>query len=306
MTLGELQKTYLSSSSEVRIAPEDFFILLAHTTKKEKIFLLAHPEYVLSGQEESTVKDFFKRRLKHEPIAYITGYKEFYGYDFRVTRDTLIPRGETELLVELVLNRISNLESGISVQKENTIEIVDIGTGSGNIIISLAKTLLSRFKNQDSRFAFYASDISLGALAIAKGNATRNHVLQNITFLHGDLLQPYLEEKLPSLDQIIITANLPYLSASIYADTTEDVHDFEPETALVSDQDGLDHYYRLLREVKDIRSQLKEVTLFLEISPEQTIPLTGTISSLFPKASIVVHKDLADKDRLVEIHLPKA
>lgn len=300
MTATELQQKSLVSDQQ--ITPEDFLILLAHATKKEKTYLLAHPEYILNKAEEATLQVFLERRLRHEPIAYIVGHKEFYGFDFKVTTDTLIPRPVTELIVELTLDRIRNYESRMENAK-NKMQILDIGTGSGNIVISLAKTLSSRFEIRDSKYSFFATDISENALAIAKINAKIHNAMQNITFLHGDLLQPYMKEHVRSPEQLIITANLPYLSQVIYNNTSSDVHDFEPETALLSPEDGLAHYYRLLQEVKSMELQRTKITLFLEISPEQTSTIKKYITTLFPKTRISIHKDLAQNDRVVEIKL---
>ncbi len=109
MTIQGLQNIFLRSGS-CRIAPEDFFVLLAYATDKDKTFLLAHPEYELDEMIITTVETYFTRRLKHEPVAHITGHKEFYGRDFIVTKDTLIPRPETEHIIERVLDEISNFK----------------------------------------------------------------------------------------------------------------------------------------------------------------------------------------------------
>jgi release factor glutamine methyltransferase len=302
MTVAELQREFLASDGQ-KIAPEDFFILLAHAAHKEKTFLLAHPEYTLDKTGLALVRDFFKRRLRCEPVAFIVGHKEFFGYDFRVTKDTLIPRPETELLVDLALDRILNFESGISAQKGKPATFVDIGTGSGNIVISLVKTLLIKFKIQDSRFNFFATDISEKALMVAEKNAKAHDVDQVIAFLRGDLLAPYTKEYLRPDTSLIIVANLPYLSEAIYRDSDDAVRKFEPRSALVSERGGLDHYYRLLEEVKDIRAKLPSITIFLEISPEQADVLKKHILSIFPTAHVTTHKDLAGKDRTVEICL---
>src|SRR3989344_838663 len=191
MTVTELQKMFLPA-----IAPEDFFILLAHATKKKKVFFLAHPEYALDPKDEPLARDYFRRRLKHEPIAYIVGHKEFYGYDFLVTQDTLIPRPETEQLVDLTLDRIRNQESGIRNKEKNT-HIIDVGTGSGNIIIAIAAELKKshpQFTIHNSQLTLLATDISKRALAVAKNNAKAHDVDQIITFLHGNLLTPYTEK----------------------------------------------------------------------------------------------------------------
>lgn len=320
MTIAELQQEFLTSNEE-HIAPEDFFVLLAHATRKEKTFLLTHPEYNLDTTDETVARDFFKRRLKHEPVAYIIGHKEFYGLDFKVTENTLIPRPETEQLVELVLDRIRNQESlhcqdsgeqaGIKNGRES-VHILDIGTGSGNIIISIASELKKLYSPRlpdgqeflilDSQFTLYATDISEPALVIAKENASTHNVAQTIAFLHGNLLEP-LSKEVFAAEKIIITANLPYLSEEIYQASPNDVKEFEPRSALVSDQKGLEHYYRLLEGVKNLHTKKQSVILFLEISPEQTPSLQDFAASLFPNAKIQIHKDLAGKDRIVEIHV---
>src|SRR5687768_2370129 len=132
MTLQALRKQWFSSLRR-KLKPEDFFILLAHALKKDRVFLYSHPEHVLSSEEQRRVQTYFRRRGRNEPIAYILGEREFYGRPFHVGRATLIPRPETEILIEETLRRLEKTE-------EKT-DIVDIGTGSGNIIITLAAEL---------------------------------------------------------------------------------------------------------------------------------------------------------------------
>lgn len=299
MTIAELQREFLSAGTN-RIAPADFFILLAQAARKDKVFLLSHPEYELEDEGEMHARDFFTRRLRSEPVAYILGRKEFFGLDFEVTRDTLIPRPETEALVERALNEA---ESGIRNQESGSgrkILIADIGTGSGNIIISIASELMkSPFSILHSQFTLHATDISDKAIAIAKKNAARHGVSGIIGFRTGDLLAPIGQELL-SADEIIIAANLPYLSREIYSAADDDVKAFEPPSALISDQAGLDHYVRLLDQANSL---LKPVTLFLEISPEQTPLLRAHLASRFPRAEISIHQDLSGRDRIAQIAL---
>lgn len=295
MTVGELQKIFLSSSSEARIAPEDFFVLLAHATGRDKAFLLAHPEHGLDADTEAEVREFFARRLKHEPVAYIVGRKEFYGRDFLVTPATLIPRPETEQLIELVLDKLETSNQKLVTSKK--IPLVDIGTGSGNIIISLAKELESRLPV--TSYQLYAVDTSHTALAVAQENARRHKIDGHISFREGSLLEPIAGE-LATADEIVIAANLPYLSEEIYRAADNDVKKFEPQTALVSAQAGLDHYFRLLDRIKDLQ---KPVTLFLEISPEQAPILKKHLAEHFPQARVSIHQDLSARDRVVEIQL---
>lgn len=283
MTVSALQKLFLPA-----LAPEDFFILLACATRKDTAFLLAHPEYVLDTSDDALARSFFQRRMQHEPVAYITGDKAFYGRDFSVTKDTLIPRPETEQLVELALGAA---ESG----KGKRLLIADIGTGSGNIIISIAAELTGHH----SQFALCATDISSQAVAVAKTNAKRHDVSDRITFHEGDLLEPLIRE-ISSADEIIIVANLPYLAEEIYLASDDDVKAFEPRNALVSGSAGLGHCYRLLDQAKNFS---KPVTIFLEISPEQNSRLKIRCASHFPNAGTVVHRDLSGRDRVAEIRL---
>lgn len=294
MTIAELQKEFLTAGRK-RIAPEDFFILLAHTLKKDRVFLFAHPEYTISAASEVRARNFFSRRAHHEPVAIILGYKEFYGRDFFVTKDTLIPRPETEVLIDLALEEITKYKTN-GVKK---IALVDVGTGSGNIIITLVKEIKKVRQSPDIRY--YATDISAPALAIAKKNARQHRVSNIIKFHKGDLLDPYLPYTKVKTSTII-AANLPYISHAIYRNITKDVRDFEPARALVSKQSGLAHYYSLLKIVKNT-SQLRPITLFLEISPEQSFSLQKYVIKLFPNAFIAIKKDLAGKKRVLTIRV---
>jgi len=285
------------------MAPEDFFLLLAYATGKEKVFLLAHPEYELAPKEKEQAEQYLARRLKHEPVAYIVGHKEFYGREFRVTPSTLIPRPETELLIESALNAISNFPwprpatAGRQFPISKNIDIVDIGTGSGNIIITLAKEIKTKYPILNTRY--YALDISPQALAIARKNAQAHDSEKKIDFVESDLLQKFL---LPQKKNrhAIITANLPYLSSSIYQESSPDVHDYEPRTALESGHDGLDHYRMLFEMLPHFSQHYLSTTFFLEISPEQSEALEATLTHLFPTANIRLFQDLAGKDRLIQ------
>jgi len=300
----------------------DAELLLGFILKKPREYILIHPEYQLTKSQEIKYKKILKRRLKHEPIAYILGQKEFYGLNFKVTKDTLIPRPETELLVELALYSMKHE----TYNKKNT-TIIDIGTGSGNIIISLAKnlnslchsrengnpvanhsvsTLDSRFHGND-KYIFFATDISKKALTVAKHNAKKNRVDEKIKFIKSDLLNCFLKAKSYKLktNKLTIIANLPYLSKKIYSSTMPDVKNFEPKSALLSGIDGLDHYEKLFKQIKKLeaksylpRRQAGKLKAILEISPEQKQKIAKLIRKYFPKATIEFKKDLAQKWRV--------
>ncbi len=290
MQISELIKKY---RSEINVF--DLELLIANALGKTREFVLTHPEYSVNSRQNSIISKNIKRRIEREPIAYIVGHKEFYGLDFIVNKNTLIPRPETEQLIDLAINKISNLS------------VVDIGTGSGNIIISIAKELES--KNYKPKTAnYFGIDISKDALKVAKNNAKIHKLDKKINFLHGSLLEPLLKaNKLTKLkaNKLFITANLPYLSKEIYASAPVDVKKYEPKSALYSPNKGLGHYEKLLRQIKKLLAtvRLPLVTCLLEISPEQKQPLTKLIKNLLPSAKIHFFQDLAGKWRVCKIQL---
>jgi release factor glutamine methyltransferase len=277
----------------------DLELLIAHTIKKPREFVLAHPEYKIPKLKIENLKLKITRRMQNEPLAYIRGYKEFYGLDFAVTKDTLIPRPETEMLVDLALDEIKKLKT-TSAKK---IAVIDVGTGSGNIIISVIKALQNN-NTKFEHFAFYGIDNSAPALKIAKRNAQKHKTDKTIKFLQGDLLKPVTKsQKLKTKNsEFIILANLPYLSRALYKNTSKDVRDFEPKNALISGQKGLAHYYRLIKSLKNTREP-QSVTLFLEISQEQKLDLKKYTRNLFYGAPIKIKKDLSGRERVMKIKI---
>ena len=275
----------------------DLEILIAYVIKKPREFVLAHPERQLTQKQELIIKNYVKRRQNKEPIAYIIGHKEFYGLDFEVNKHTLIPRPETEMIVDETLGLLRSM-------LRNKTAVIDVGTGSGNIIISIAnQTKDLRITNYELQF--FATDISKSALNIAKKNAKEHHVDKKIKFLWGNLLKPFPEpKKLTELNvnNLIIVANLPYLSEKIYKESPKDVQNFEPKSALYSDNKGLAHYEKLFQQIKLlIASYQSSVTIFLEISPEQKNKIQTLVKKYFPKAKIKFKKDLASKWRVCVI-----
>ena len=275
LIIADIQKEYAGKIDRL-----DLDLIVAHVLKKSREFVLTHPEHALTTSQKLKTKNLLARRIKHEPLAYILGHKEFYGLDFKVTPDTLIPRPETELLVEEVLRELETKN-----QKLKT--ILDIGTGSGNIIISLAKNIHD--KNN-----FAAIDISKNALLVAKQNAKKNKISEKIKFIHGNLL-----DGIKNIEDSIIIANLPYLSKEIYAATLPNVKKYEPRSALYSHKEGLDHYYRLLKQISQLNPT--NCIIFMEISPEQKAKFPKIIKAHLPQAKIEFLKDLARKWRLCKI-----
>lgn len=269
----------------------DLELIIAGAIKKSREFVLAHPEYQLTTNQKLQITKLIRRRRHSEPLAYIFGHKEFFGLNFKVNKHTLIPRPETELLVELALHELRTKNCPLPTS------VMDIGTGSGNIIISLAK-------NIHDKNIFYASDISKEALRVAKQNAKTHKVDQRIKFLHGSLLDPILKTNKLQITNWIILANLPYLSKKIYDSTKKTVKKFEPKSALYSPQDGLAHYAELLAQIKLLVTDYElSVTVLLEISPEQKPKITNLIRSILPAAKPEFFRDLAGKWRLCKISL---
>jgi release factor glutamine methyltransferase len=297
-TLSEIRKKYRQ-----KIDLFDLEILIAHELGKSREFILTHPDYEIPTLQIKNLKFKISRRVKGEPIAYIIGHKEFYGLDFIVNANTLVPRPETEMLVDSIINNQKSINN-------QDVRIIDVGTGSGNIIISIAKNV-ENFKFQISNFKFYGIDISAEALKVAKKNAKLHGVEKKIKFLHGNLLSSFFAElnklKAKKLmpEKLILVANLPYLSKEIYQSAPVDVKKYEPKTALFSSENGLAHYRELLEQINQnfAPCSMLHVSCFLEISPEQKLPLTKLVKTIFSAAKIEFKKDLAGKWRVCAIEI---
>jgi release factor glutamine methyltransferase len=203
-------------------ARQDAETLLLHVLGQNKAWLLAHLDDEFPEDQAKRFVEFFERRYTGEPIQYITGECEFYGLPFRVTRDVLIPRPETEHLVEKVLALAANFPNP---------RVVDIGTGSGAIAVALAHHL--------PHATITAIDLSATALTVAEQNAKRNRVA--IRFIEGDLLTPVASEQFD-----ILVSNPPYVPEPDRSTLSVEVRDHEPALALFAGSDGLDIYRRLI------------------------------------------------------------
>lgn len=270
----------------------DAEILLSFVLKKPREWVVSHPEFHLPWLANFKLQRLFRLRAKGVPIAYLTGHKEFFGFDFIVNKHTLVPRPDTEILVENVLSVIAMNE----VTKQSI--LIDIGTGSGCIPIAIQKTL--KQKNSSLSLETFATDISKNALKIAKRNSQRYKT--DITFLQGNLLEPILKnQKLLSLisnSQIILTANLPYLTQTQFEQERSIQH--EPHSALVAEDNGLALYKTLLGQIKQSGLSL---TAWFEIDPSQSIPLSQYIQDVFPQAKIQIIKDLCGRERIIKMQI---
>jgi release factor glutamine methyltransferase len=283
---------------ESPLHPLDREAVLSFVLKKPREYLFAHPEKVLSVLEVREFKQLVTRRKKGEPVACITGKKEFFGLDFFVNKNVLIPRPETELLVESVLQKIQDTKYKI----QNT--IIDLGTGSGNIVVSLVKNIPAPKRK---KMKFFAVDISPKALDIARKNARRHNVGKYIKFAKSDLLGYFLKKKTDLTSNLLIVANLPYVSEKIYQKNKNNLK-FEPKIALTGKKNGLEHYMRLfseIREIFDSHCSMFHVMCYVEFSPEQKNTLAKIIRKELPSAEFSFAKDLARRWRMAKIVLSR-
>lgn len=212
------------------IDKRDAELLLRHALRRDRAFLAAHGEDEFTAKQRLELCHMVCRRAAGEPVQYITGRQEFYALDFRVTPDVLIPRPETEHLVEAVLLWATRFHD------ERTLQIVDIGTGSGAIVVALTTHLAGA--------NFFATDISGPALDVARENARAHHCEQRIHFAEGDLLSGLGLPEGFRFDAIV--SNPPYVPSGDAATMQPEVVGHEPHTALFAGDDGLDIYRRLI------------------------------------------------------------
>ncbi len=284
-----VQKTLVWAITKLReTSPSpslDAEVLFSFTLKKQKEFLYTHSEYQLTKNQRKKLNNLINRRVKGEPIAYITNTKEFHGLDFFINKNVLIPRPETELLVEEVINK--TLRQKI---KKTKFKIADIGTGSGCIIISIAKSCKLK------AISCYATDISKPALAVAKKNAKKHKV--KIKFLYGNLLEPLKNKKID-----IVVANLPYGWQQWKNNTSARTSGlkFEPQKALFAKENGLYLYYKFFEQIAK-RRQKPELILG-EFDPRQKIGMQKSIKKHLPQYCLEIKKDLAKLDRMFILKL---
>jgi release factor glutamine methyltransferase len=262
-------------------------VLLGHVLGISKTGLYTEPERSLTSAETERLRYLVQRRLDREPAAYILGHREFYGIDLYVDSHTLIPRPETELLVEKAVE----VARRISRQGEQ-ITIADIGTGCGAIAISLALAL--------PQARIYATDISPSALQVAEVNCRRHGVNGQVELLQGNLLEPLPQD----LDMIV--ANLPYVKDCEFLDLSPEIRGHEPTMALVGGRDGLDNIREMLQQMRAKGSahlSRGPAYLLLEIGQGQGEMVTSIVNDYFPQASIELVSDLGGIERVAKVGL---
>ncbi len=249
-------------------------VLLAHQLDVRRVTLYLNFDKPLTEAEISGYRSLIRRRLKREPLQYITGIQEFCSLKFHVNTQVLIPRPESELLVEQAICIVNSIKTTTS--KDESPMILDLGTGSGALAVSVAKML--------PQARVWATDISKGALGVARYNAKANGVLDRIEFRQGDLWEP-----LKGRDQIfdIILSNPPYVAAENYSELIPEVRDYEPRLALEGREKGLYFIEKIIAEGH--RFLRPGGWLFLEMAPEQTETALRIIESI---------KDYMDRSRI--------
>jgi len=267
-----LKATEQLKKHSITSAALDAEVLLSFVLKKSKEYILSSPKIELTEKQMERLKGLISRRNKGEPIAYLTNNKEFYGLEFYVDENVLVPRPETELLIETVLQ---------NVEKQSSLIIADIGTGSGCIAITLAKYL--------PNISILATDISESAILVAKKNAENHSVINRIKFMQGNLLN-VLDNPVD-----IIIANLPYLPKSEYKKEIS----FEPKQALFGDNNGMEYLETIIKQAP--LKLNKDGIMLLEIHPPQSIQVKKIAKEAFPNATIQIKEDLAKKDRFIII-----
>lgn len=274
----------------IRDARLEAELLLAHVLGQNRVYLYANYDAPSNQPEREAYRTLIKRRVAGEPLAYIIGVKEFMSLEYSVGPQVLIPRPETELLVEEVINLVRGNENSDNSEEwpdqapgmiRNAVRICDVGTGSGAIAVSLAYYL--------PQTCVFAVDLSAAALDIARTNALRHGV--NVEYLHGDLLGP-----LAGADQFdFIVANLPYIPEPEYLALERGIIEYEPREALLAGGDGLDFYRQLLPQAFELLSPGGYI--IYEIGAGQG-PAAQSLMDQFTEVELL--SDLAGRDRLVK------
>ena len=265
------------TDSNIEDAPLEAEVLLRDTLKKDRVGLYLALDDELSTEQQNAFRDRLARRLDDEPTAYIIGHREFYGRDFLVDASVLVPRPETELLVEKALE---------IVRKHRLSVIAEVGTGCGAVAISLALEL--------PHVRVYATDISASALEVARANSRKHGVSDRVRLLSSDLLGA-----LPEPVEMVV-ANLPYVRESDLPRSGPVSR--EPRLALDGGTDGLDKIRRLCSQAKAVPGS--GGYLLLEVGEGQARAVSTFLHDLFPPALVEVTPDLSGIDRVVSMMLP--
>ena len=266
-------------------------LLLLHTLGRDRTWLYAHPEENISRAQAQRFFALIVRRAAGEPTQYLTGKQEFWGLEFEVTPDVLIPRPETEHVIKVALDRLAlhEIRQGRpQTTKGEGLQLADIGTGSGCIAVALAKELPAA--------KIVATEISPAALEVARRNSNRHAVLDHITFVQGNLLDSRLASghTLPPFD--LIASNPPYIGRREKNSLPREVRDHEPEAALYGGEEGYELYADLIAHAA--RSLKRAGILVLEMG-HNSLPAVQPLLDAASWTNVGVTNDLAGIPRVI-------
>ncbi len=276
--LNDAEKRLAAVINDDDIARLDARFLAAKAYGKEPAWIVANAQTKPSASALSKLNALLKRRLAEEPLAYILGSAPFFSRNFFVDKRVLIPRPETEDLVELAITHSKRIPAAT---------FVDIGTGSGAIAITIAL---------ETDGQVFASDASKSAIEVARKNAKQNKA--RIKFFHGKLLHKKLIDALPKDGRLILLANLPYLPAADKKIMPKSVTKYEPNSALFADKQGLILNEQLIKQSKKLNPKI----ILLEFDPPQAKTLQAFARSVYPDATIRIHRDRCGRERILEIN----
>lgn len=283
--LNDAEKRLTRVLKDKDLAHQDVYWIACKALNKDRAWLLAHNNTTPTTLQNWKLERLLRRRLNDEPLAYLLNSAPFYRRDFFVDKRVLIPRPETEDLIEIALRRL---------ERKHHVTIIDVGTGSGAIATTMAL--------EKPKAHVLASDTSLRALSVAKKNARRLHA--NVRFSKGSLLHAELISMIPKHNPIIIIANLPYLPPSDKRIMPKSVTKFEPAQALFAENNGLALNERLLHQsAKLLTTHCSLLSLLLEFDPPQAKKLRDIAQSLFPHATIRIHQDRCGRERFLEVSI---
>lgn len=260
----------------------DTQVLMAHVLEMDRLKLFLNLDRILTAEEEERLAALIQERSKRRPLQYILGEQEFWSLPFKVTPGVLIPRPETEVLVEAVLDVFKTREFTTINPR-----VLDLCTGSGVLAIVLALELPGA--------DIYAADLSGAALSVARENAERHNVLDSITFLHGDLFAPLAGQQL--LFDLIVS-NPPYVPANQLMTLWPEVRDYEPRTALDGGPDGLDMIRKIIRQA--VAYLRVGGWLFMEIGDGQGAAILSELEGCEVYGRVALVKDYCGVDRIVK------
>jgi release factor glutamine methyltransferase len=268
----------LLEQNGVESARLDAEVLLRHVLRTEAAGFYTMQGQSLNRGDEQRFGELLSRRARREPVAYLTGQKEFWSFDFIVTPDVLVPRPETELLVEVGLEAARQHEGGL--------DILDVGTGSGVIAVCLAKEL------REARVT--ALDASAAALDVARRNAERHRVAAQIRLIEGDLFMPLRKT---GKKFHLVVSNPPYIPSVEVAELPLEISRWEPARALDGGIDGLDFYRRIIAHASDYL--VDGGLIALEIGADMADAVGRIFNSAARYGPVSVYRDYAGKDRVI-------